>query len=137
MNDIDRMASIEYKKAFDMVPIVAWRKVWCLENMQKMLGNSMKKLKTELTSGGQKLGTMRITKGTFQGDSLPPLLFALVLTPMSLMLRWVKAGRSTRKSLSPFHGSPKVVRTERKVDWHTSQHSMNIWRRHWNGIRDK
>ena len=64
----------------------------------------MKKLKTELTSRGQKLGTMRITKDIFQGDSLPPLLFALVLTPMSLMLREVKAGRSTGKSLSPFHG---------------------------------
>ena len=63
-----------------------------VENMQKVLGNSIKKWKTELTSGGQNLVTVRIRRGIFQGDSLSPLLFVLALTPMSLVLREVKSG---------------------------------------------
>ena len=35
------------------------------ENMQKVLGNRMKKWKTELTAGGQRLGTVRIRRGKF------------------------------------------------------------------------
>ena len=62
------------------------------ENMQKVLGNSMKKCKTELTSGGQKLGTVRIRRGIFQGDSLSPLCFVLALTSMLFVLREVKEG---------------------------------------------
>lgn len=45
------------------------------ENMLKMLGNIMKKGKTELTSGGQTLGTMRIREGIFRDHTLLPLLF--------------------------------------------------------------
>ena len=58
--------------------------------MQKVLGDSMKKWKTELTSWGQKLGTVRIKRDIFQEDSLSPLLFVLALTSMSLVLREVK-----------------------------------------------
>ena len=50
------MAWIDYKKTFDMVPHSWLRK--CMfgvaENMQRVLGNSMKNWKSELTSGGQK-----------------------------------------------------------------------------------
>ena len=90
------MAWIDYKKAYDMVPH-SWLKK-CMnifgvaDNMQKVLTNSMERWKTELTSGGEKLGTVRIRRGIFQGDSLSPLLFVLVLIPMSLVLRDVKAG---------------------------------------------
>ena len=65
-------------------------------NMQKVLGNSMKKWKTELTFGVQKLGTVRIRRGIFQGDSLSPLPFVSALTPMPLVLREVKAGYQLR-----------------------------------------
>ena len=50
------------------------------EKMQKVLGNSMKKWKTELMSQGQKLGIMRIRRGIIQGDSLSLLLFVLADT---------------------------------------------------------
>ena len=65
-------------------------------NMQKVLGNSMKKWKTELTSGVQKLGTVRIRRGIFQGDSLSPLPFVSALAPMPVVLREVKAGSQLR-----------------------------------------
>ena len=50
------------------------------EKMQKVLGNSMKKWKTELMSQGQKLGIMRIRRGIIQRDSLSLLLFVLADT---------------------------------------------------------
>ena len=50
------------------------------EKMQKVLGNSMKKWKTERMSQGQKLGIMRIRRGIIQGDSLSLLLFVLADT---------------------------------------------------------
>ena len=50
------------------------------EKMQKVLGNSMKKWKTELMSQGQKLGIMRIRRDIIQGDSLSLLLFVLADT---------------------------------------------------------
>ena len=90
------MAWIDYKKAYDMVPHSWLKKCMMMfgvaDNMQKVLVNSMGKWKTELTTGGQKLGTVRIRRGIFQGDSLSPLLFVLALIPMSLVLREVKAG---------------------------------------------
>ena len=89
-------AWIDYKKAFDMVPHSWLKKCMMMfgvaENMRKVLGNSMQKWKIELTTGGQKLGTVRIRRGIYQRDSLSPLLFVLALTPMSLVLREVKAG---------------------------------------------
>lgn len=61
------------------------------ENMQMVLVNSMGKCLTEPTSGGQKLGAVRIKRVIFQGDILSPLLFVLALIPVSLVLGEVKA----------------------------------------------
>ena len=36
------------------------------------------------------LGTVKIRRGIFQGDSLSPLLFVLCMVPLSLILRKVK-----------------------------------------------
>ena len=77
-----------------MVPYSLLKKcmmmTWVTENIQNV-GNSMKKRKTELTSGGQNLGTVRLRRSIFQGNSLSPLLFVLALAPMPLLLREVKA----------------------------------------------
>ena len=63
------------------------------ENMLKMLGNSMKKGKIELTSGGKKLVTMRIRRGIFRSLTIT---FYVALTPMSLVLREEKVGYQLR-----------------------------------------
>ena len=52
----------------------------------------MKGWRTELSSGGVRLGDVNIRRGMFQGDSLSPLLFVLSLIPLTLVLRKVKAG---------------------------------------------
>jgi len=85
------MGWIDYKKAFDMVPL-SWI-LKCLDifkiakNVKQLLRNSMKKWETELTSSGESLGQVKIKRGIFQGDSLSPLLFVLCLIPMSSILR--------------------------------------------------
>lgn len=61
-------------------------------NVIKLLQNSMKGWKTELTSGGQTLCEVNIKRGIFQGDSLSPLLFIISLIPLTFVLRKTKAG---------------------------------------------
>ena len=90
------MAWIDFKKAFDMV-LHSWI-IKCMtifgvaSNVTKLLENSMKGWRMELSSGGVRLGDVNIRRGIFQGDSLSPLLFVLSLIPLTLVLRKVKAG---------------------------------------------
>ena len=46
-----------------------------------------------LTSGGKEPGQVD-RRGIFQGDSLSPLLLIVVMLPLTLVLRKVKAGYS-------------------------------------------
>ena len=90
------MGWIDYKKAYDMVPHSWMRK--CMEmfgvagNMQRFLSKSMDYWQTDLRSGGINLGNVKVKRGIFQGDSLSPLLFVLILIPLTMILRHVKAG---------------------------------------------
>ena len=94
------MAWVDYKKAHDMVPH-SWLEE-CLEifgsadNVRKLLSNSMKTCRTELTACRESLGDVQIKGGIFQGDSLSPMLFVLALTPMSMVLRNVCHGYEFR-----------------------------------------
>ena len=89
------MAWIDYKEAYDMVPH-SWI-IECLdlfgvaENIKSLLANSMEKWKVMLCSGNSELAEVEIRRGIFQGDSLSPLMFVLVLIPLSLILRKAKA----------------------------------------------
>ena len=89
------MASIDYKKAYDIVPH-SWI-IECLdlfgvaENLKSLLVNSMEKWKVMLYSGNSELSEVEIRQGIFQGDSLSPLVFVLALIPLSLILRKAKA----------------------------------------------
>ena len=84
------MAWIDYKKVYDMVPH-SWI-LKCLEmvrgakNMITVISNSMANWKMVLTSGGTDLGQVDIRRGIFQGDSLSPLLFVLIMLPLTLVL---------------------------------------------------
>ena len=77
------VAWIDYKKAFDMVPH-SWI-VECLgmvgvsEQIKLFLSESMKAWRVDLTCNNQYLGRVDIKRGIFQGDSLSPLLFVLLL----------------------------------------------------------
>ena len=59
-------------------------------NFRRFNSSNMKQWNTELMSGEQRLGNVRIRRGIFQGDSLSPLLFVLAMIPLTLMLRKTK-----------------------------------------------
>ena len=90
------MAWIDYKKAYDMVLqsliLKCLERVGEAKNMITVISNSMVNWKTVLKSEGTDLGQVDIKKGTFQGDSLSPLLFFLNMLPLTLMLRKIRAG---------------------------------------------
>ena len=87
------MAWIDYKKAY-IVPHL--RNIECLDlfgvaKNKSLLVNSMEKWKVMLCLGNSELGEVEFKRGIFQGDSLSPLVFVLVLIPLSLILRKAKA----------------------------------------------
>ena len=51
----------------------------------------MEKCKVMLCSGNFELGEVELKQAIFQGDSLSPLVFVLVLIPLSAILRNAKA----------------------------------------------
>ena len=57
----------------------------------------MKQWNTELTASNQRVGNVKIRCGIFQGDSLSPLLIALVMIPLTLMLWQTKASYELEK----------------------------------------
>ena len=88
------MVWLDYQKAYDMITH-SWISE-CLEvlgvaeNTKNFLVNSINKWKLELVSNGLSLGNVEIWRVSFQGDSLPTLLFVLCMVPLSLILRKVK-----------------------------------------------
>ena len=86
---------IDYKKAFDSVPLS-----WILKYLQmykihpvliKFIEENMNQWKTNMTlvhkEGVLETGTIRIKKGIFQGDSLSPLCLTMSLHPLSQELQ--------------------------------------------------
>ena len=57
----------------------------------------MKQWNTELTTRNQRLGNVKIKRGIFQGDSLPPFLFVLVMILLTLVLRQTRASCELKK----------------------------------------
>ena len=90
------IAYIDYKKAYDMVPH-SWilemvKMVGVAKNVGSLIRSSMRSWCTELSSGGNNLGRVNIKRGIFQGDSLSPLLFVIVMIPLTVLLRKEKLG---------------------------------------------
>ena len=55
------------------------RMVGVSNNIVTMIENSMENWKTVFTSNQEVLGTVDIIRGVFQGDSLSPLLFVIIM----------------------------------------------------------
>ena len=69
------MGWIDYTKAYDMVPhswiLKSLEVTKVADNVIMLIKRSMSKWETELLSGKQKLGKVRIQRGIFQGDFVP------------------------------------------------------------------
>ena len=66
-------------------------------NLRSFVNTSIKQWNTDLTASNQRLGNVKIKRGIFQGDSLSPLLFVLVMIPLTLMLRQTKESYELKK----------------------------------------
>ena len=104
------MARIDYKKAYDMVPhswiLKCLEMVGAAKNMISIISNSMVNWKTVLTTGGMALGQVDIRRGIFQGDSFSPLLFIVIMLPLTLVLRKMRAGYKLAKDMKPIKVIP-------------------------------
>ena len=73
-----------------MVPhgwmIEAMKMVGVADNIVNLFENSKKTWRTELTGYNESLGEVNIRRGIFQGYSFSPLLFVVVLIPLSIIL---------------------------------------------------
>ena len=96
------MAWIDYKKAYDMVP-----KMWILHCLKmykisheviKLVEQTMKTCRVELTAGGRSIAETKIQRGIFKGDALSPLLFIIAMMPLNHILRKCAAGYKLSRS---------------------------------------
>ena len=77
--------------------------VGAAKNIISTISNSMVNWKTVLTLGGTVLGQVDIKRGIFQGDSLSPLLFIVIMLPLTLVLRKMRAGYRLTKDATPIN----------------------------------
>ena len=57
------------------------------ENVDGLIRGSMEKWNTVLTANREELGEVNIKRVIFQEDSLSPLLFVMIMIPLSILLR--------------------------------------------------
>ena len=85
------MAWIDYRKAYDMLPhswiLGCLKELGVNEEIRRLLEETMKSWRVELTCAQEVLGEVKIMRGIFQGDSLPPLLFVSAMIPPTHILR--------------------------------------------------
>ena len=91
------MGWIDYKMAYDMVPhrwmIEAMKIVGITDNIMSVFENSKETWRTKLIACNASLGEVDIRRGNFQGDSFSPLLFVVVLIPLSIILYVTRGNR--------------------------------------------
>ena len=119
------MGWIDYKKAYDMVPhrwlTEAMKMVGIADNIVNLFGNSKETRRTELIACNESLREVNIRRGVFQGDSFSPLLFVVVLIPLSIILnetdlRYV-ASRNQKVNHLLFMDDLKLhAKSERELD---------------------
>ena len=71
--------------------------------MISIISNSIVNWKTVLTSGGMALGQVDIRRGIFQGDFSSSLLFIVIMLPLTLALRKMRAGYKLAKDMKPIN----------------------------------
>ena len=93
---------IDYKKAYEMVlngwMMEATKMLGIAGNIVNLFENSKETWRTELTACNESLGEVDIRRAIFQGDSFPPLLFAVVFIPLSIILNETDLGYVTSQN---------------------------------------
>ena len=68
------------------------------DNIVNLFENSKETWRTELIACNESLGEVDIRRGIFQGDSFSPLLFVVVLIPLSIILNETDLGYVTSRN---------------------------------------
>ena len=96
------MASIDYKKAYDMLPqswILHCHKMYKISHeVINFIEQTMKTWRVDLTAGRRSIAETKIQRGIFQGDALSPLLFIIAMMPLNHILRKYAAGYALSRS---------------------------------------
>lgn len=92
---------IDFKKTYDMMPY-SWVKeavelVWLVDNIKRLLFSNMEKWKTFLTANSKALGEVSFKRGIFQGATISPILFIIVLIPLSMTFQEIEYGYNLEK----------------------------------------
>ena len=75
--------------------IEAMKMVGIADNIVNIFENSKETWITELIACNESLGEVDIRRGTFQGDCFSPLLFVVLLIPLSIILNKTDLGYVT------------------------------------------
>ena len=75
--------------------IEAMKIVGIADNIVNIFQNSKETWITELIACNESLGEVDIRRGTFQGDCFSPLLFVVLLIPLSIILNKTDLGYVT------------------------------------------
>ena len=85
------MAWVDYRDFYNMVPHSRIKATMGMiglpDNIIGLIRENINKWKTNLHADGKLLGSVPITRGIFQGDPFSPLLFVIVLLPLTHTLR--------------------------------------------------
>ena len=68
------------------------RMVGVAQDIISLIENSIANYKTVLTSKQEVLGSLDIKRGIFEGHSLTPLVFLMIIIPLAVILRDTRAG---------------------------------------------
>ena len=66
-------------------------------NVRYFVNTSMKQWNTELTASNQRLSYVKIRRAIFQGGSLSPVLFVLVMMSLTLVFKPIKESYQLKK----------------------------------------
>ena len=77
---------------------------------------------------------MKIRRGIFQGDSLSPLLFVLVMIPLTLVLKQIKASYELKKGGKKINHLLFMDDLKLFAKNSLSKYSKKIFRGHQNGV---
>ena len=90
------IVKVDCKKVFDVDPhswiLKCFNMIGTAKNITKLTSNNMANWRAVLTSYGKEIRQVDIKRWIFNGDSISTLLLILIIIPLTLVLRRVKAG---------------------------------------------
>lgn len=117
---------IDYKKVYDMVPhsqiTEPMKMVEILDKIVNLFENSRKTRRAELSACNERLWKVDISRGIYQGSSVLPLLFVVVLISLLIIFNETNLGyitsRNQKQNCLFFKDDLRMyAKSEAELDW--------------------